>query len=510
MKKVIFTLLAGLMVSAQMFAVTAKEVCGEYDGNLNIAGVVYENKAVYLLPGVTEGSITFVLPDFKYNAGKLGNIVLPNIPMDANGQLSLTDATLYIDSISERATINVLNGLEDGGEVYNSIVTAKDIQVLLSIAAPSLPEPIFVLFAGVAANKNYAIVNGGFEGEWTNNEPEGWHSFGSATGMMKDFVIENTYQFVSSSDVRPGSTGKQSALLSSNMLFGVKANGNCTNGQINAGSMTADDAAANYNFSDPSNDGFNTPFHGRPDSVVFWAKYVPADRDAANEVNKARLNVVLTTDARYQDPEGEGEFAKAKVAAATVDYAATPDLGWQRLSVPFTYEKDRQPAYILTTFSTNMLPGGGSSYSTGSSLSKVNVLDSVYLDDVELVYNNRLTTLVRGTESLSFNGSAYVVDEDYCDSCDLYSAEADGVSAQVFFAFDAVRKSVFVYVIADDFAQSGAYSLYRVAFKDSASTEAVDEISGVQTPKSEKVFRNGQLLLRCGDTWFDVTGKRLQ
>ena len=44
MKKVIFTLLAGLMVSAQMFAVTAKEVCGEYDGNLNIAGVVYENK----------------------------------------------------------------------------------------------------------------------------------------------------------------------------------------------------------------------------------------------------------------------------------------------------------------------------------------------------------------------------------------------------------------------------------------------------------------------------------
>jgi hypothetical protein len=128
MKKVIFTLLAGLMVSAQMFAVTAKEVCGEYDGNLNIAGVVYENKAVYLLPGVTEGSITFVLPDFKYNAGKLGNIVLPNIPMDANGQLSLTDATLYIDSISERATINVLNGLEDGGEVYNSIVTAKDIQ----------------------------------------------------------------------------------------------------------------------------------------------------------------------------------------------------------------------------------------------------------------------------------------------------------------------------------------------------------------------------------------------
>ena len=141
MKKVFFTLLAGLLVSAQMWAVTAKEVCGEYDGILNIAGLVYPNKAVYLLPGVAEGSVTFVLPDFKYNAGKLGNIVVPNIPVDANGQLTLTDATLYIDSIAERATINILNGLEDEGVVYNSFVTEKDIQVLLSIAAPSLPEP---------------------------------------------------------------------------------------------------------------------------------------------------------------------------------------------------------------------------------------------------------------------------------------------------------------------------------------------------------------------------------
>ena len=85
------------------------------------------------------------------------------------------------------------------------------------------------------------------------------------------FVKEKTFQFVPSMDIRPGSNGQQSALLSSSMLLGVAANGNCTNGQINAGSSTAQEASKNYNFSDPMNEGFNTPFHGRPDSIIFWS-----------------------------------------------------------------------------------------------------------------------------------------------------------------------------------------------------------------------------------------------
>ena len=282
MRRIFTILFAGLMVSAQVWAVDAKDVCGQFDGDLNIAGSAYPNKTVYLLPGTVDKTVTFVLPDFKYNAGKLGNIVLPNIPMDEKGMLTLENSTLYLDSISERATITILNGIEDGGIVYNSIISETDAQVILSIGAPSLPEAILVLFQGKAAtNKNYAIVNGGFEGEWTDGEPAGWHSFNSATGLMVDF-IKGTNQFIQSTDVRPGSTGTHSALVSSTMALSAKANGNCTNGQINAGSTTADDPANNYNFSDPANEGFNTPFQGRPDSVVFWAKYMPADRDAAN------------------------------------------------------------------------------------------------------------------------------------------------------------------------------------------------------------------------------------
>jgi len=115
MKKIFTTLVAGLMISAQMMAVAPKDVCGQFDGDLNIGGTPYPNRSVYLLPGVVENTVTFVLPDFTFGSGKLGNIVLPNIPMDANGQLTLENATLYLDSISERATITVVNGLEDGG-----------------------------------------------------------------------------------------------------------------------------------------------------------------------------------------------------------------------------------------------------------------------------------------------------------------------------------------------------------------------------------------------------------
>lgn len=519
MKKIFTTLVAGLMISAQMMAVSVKDVCGQFQGNLLIGGTPYPDKSVYLLPGVVDSTITFVLPDFMYNAGKLGNIVLPNIPMDANGQLTLDSATLYLDSISERATITVVNGLEDGGVTYNSNITADQAQVILCIAAQSLPQPIYVLFQGAALRtKNYALTNGGFEGDWTNSEPAGWHSFNSATGEFVDF-IKGTDQFVQSNIVRPGSKGAHSVMLSSKMALGAKANGNCTNGQINAGSSTADNASANYNFSDPTNDGFNTPFHGRPDSIVFWAKYQPADRNLSNAENKARVNAVITTNARYQDPESTTEHANAKIGNAALNYSAVEGFGWQRLSVPFEYEAakaEAQPAYILTTFSTNYTPGGGSSSSTGT-LTKVDVLDTIYLDDVEIIYNKELSAFSIDNAAQTFDKHIATVESNYCDDCAKFAAEGNGITSQTFIGFDAAHKCIFIYVIADDYAQSGSYNLYRVDFADS-NTEGINPIDtpdGIKTifgrsTKCEKMIINGQVLIRRGDAWYGVLGNRVK
>jgi len=431
--------------------------------------------------------------------------------------LTLEGATLYLPAISERATINVLNGLEDQGTVYNSIISNSDAMVLLSISAPSLLEPIYVLFSGKAVrSNNYVLPNGGFEGAWTNNEPAGWHSFATATGDLASMVQGNTYQFVQSTDVRPGTAGSHSVLVSSDMIAGQKANGNCTNGQINAGSMTPDAPKANYNFSDPKNTGFNTPFQGHPDSIVFWAKYMPADKNPNNEVNKARVSAIITTDARYQDPENpDSVYTDMKIAAAVMNYSATADMGWQRISVPFAYypnNLDKEPAYILTTFTTNQLPGGGSSYKAGGSiLNPIYVVDTVYMDDVELVYNKRLTTLVWGSEVLSLDGSKFAINTTYCDSCASFSGLTNGVSSQYFVAYDGAHKCAYVYVIADDFAQNGAYSIYRVEFTDSEGGYIQGiENTAVREGRFEKVLLNGQLFIRSNDAWYNAAGLRVK
>ncbi len=507
MKKLLTTIIAGLMVSAQVFAVTPKDVCGQFSGDLWIDWDQYPNRSIYLLPGTTDNTLTFVLPDFTFGNGKLGNIVLPNIAMDANGKLTLEETTIWLDSIRLRASIKMLNNYEDEGQIYNSIVSNTAAQVTLEIAEPqTLPMPIIVVFDGNAVrNNNYALNNGGFEGAWTNNEPQGWHSFGSADGLLASFVSANTYQFIQSNEVRPGSKGTNSALLSSNIIFGVKANGNCTNGRINAGSMTADDPANNYNYSDPESTDFNTPFNGRPDSIVFWTKYLPADRDAANAVNKARLNAVITTNARYQDPEPEAtDYSAVKIGNAEINYSATSDMSWQRLAVPFEYvaaNKDEEPAYILTTFTTNMIPGGGSSHDK--------VLDSVYIDDVELVYNNQLKAFTMDGVALTFANNEATVSRNYCDDCVKFGATSNGAAAKAFIAFDATLKCIHVYVIADDFAQTGEYNIYRVNFADTGEQSGVEEVLS-NGASFQKVIIDGQLYIRNGENWYTVMGNRVR
>lgn len=493
------------------------ELCGRYDGELVIDGTIYADKNVFVLPGTKDSTVTFVLPDFSYNGGKLGHIVIPNIDVTVYGQLLMEDRSLYLDTIAERANVTMINGLKEGKDTYYSVLSPSHAQVVLYIEAPSLPQGILVFFRGIAdREKNYHLTNGGFEGSWTDHEPMGWHSFGSAGGTMADFVKDNTHQFIPATDIRPGATGTQSALISSSLLLGVAANGNCTNGQINAGTSTAADATKNYNFSDPANSGFNTPFNGRPDSLVFWAKYLPADRNAKNEVNKARMSTIITTDARYQDPEDADCYADIKIATAVVNYAATPDMGWQRIAVPFIYFSaavDKKPAYVLTTFTTNMNPGGGSSYQTPQ---RTSVLDSLYLDDVEMIYNKQLRSFSIDEEQLAFTNHIAQVADTYCDDCALFQATGEGVSARAFIAFDNSHRCIYVYVIADDFSQSLSYSLYRVEFSDSGtddlnpiSTEGIDNAT-IPPARFEKVLLDGQLYIRCKERWYNALGARVR
>ncbi|MBO4454599.1 MAG: hypothetical protein J5761_06055 [Paludibacteraceae bacterium] len=490
MKRLFITVIA-CWLTAVVMAVSVNDVTGVFRGNLNIGGTPYSNKEVYILPGTENNTITFVLPDFKYNNAPLGDIVLVNIPMSASGQLTLENRQLYIRAIHERAVIDVINGLVDGNTTYNSIVSAGSAQVLLSIQAPSVAEPILVLFNGnKMTDKNYAITNGGFEGNWSNNEVNGWHSFASATGSLSSMVTAS--QFKQSSNVRPGATG-HSGLMTSSMTAGVKANGNCTNGQINAGSMTPDDASGNYNFSDPSNNSYNTPFAGQPDSIVFWTRYVPADRNPSNSVNKARMHTVVTTNARYQDPEAK-DYSAVKIADAAINYSTDAGMSWQRKSVAFNYTgvDVSKTAYVLITFTSNMTPGGGSTYSTGSLFNKTYYYDSVYIDDVEMIYNHALSSLTLDGAAVSFTNGQAVSSRVFSDSQYTIAANTNGKASKSFIGYDADNNRVHVYVVADNYSQAGAYSLYTLQMATPVlDTEYAYSASTCDNePYSDELFQN--------------------
>ena len=224
------------------------------------------------------------------------------------------------------------------------------------------------------------------------------------------------------------------------------------------------------------------------------------------------MSTIITTDARYQDPEDADSYGDVKLAAAVVNYAATPDMGWQRVSVPFIYypaAAQNQPAFILTTFTTNMVPGGGSTYQNAQ---RKNVCDSVYLDDVQMVYNKQLGAFAIDEEQLAFANHVAQVSDTYCDDCAQFAASANGVSAQTFIAFDEAHKCIYIYVIADDYAQSNAYSLYRVEFSDSQTgdlhpinPQGIDEAIDNRQSSNRKYIINGELYIRYGEMWFNAS-----
>ena len=362
------------------------------------------------------------------------------------------------------------------GAATNTLTCVVGEQVMVNIPASS------VVLSAQSVNANYAITNGGFEGSWSNNEPNGWHSFASATGDYASFVTSNTGQFQQSTDKRPGSAGSYSAQIQSKVTLGVKANGNVTNGRINAGSMTADDAEGNYAFSDPS--GNNTPFVGQPDSLVFWAKYIPGGGNVTDASNQARAHATLTTNARYQDPES-GNYSSARIADATANYYATSDKGWQRISVPFVYtSKDpSQIAYLLITFTTNKTPGGGNATKKSP--------DNVYIDDAEMIYNYRLTQLTIDGETISFSNGQATTNKMFSREYAV-KATANGKAAKTFIGYDDSTYRMYVYVVADNYSQAHAYTLYTIQMAEPIKdTEYAYSASTCDNaPYSDDLFKN--------------------
>lgn len=237
------------------------------------------------------------------------------------------------------------------------------------------------------------VTNSDFEA-WgsvsSGQEPNNWNSFLTAGGSLSWAASD---QCQSSTDIRPGSTGTKSAKIFSVSTFGVIANGNLTLGKINMGNASPS-STSNYNSSIVSDANFSEAITDSPDSLVFWAKFIPVNGSGSDS---ARVSAIMHDNYELRDPIDAG--STSHVVATAIRNFKTAN-GWMRMAVPFTYSgPSTNPQFLLLTFTTNKNPGGGSGN------------DELFIDDMTLVYNPTTAGISENTLALPIvaqNGELYI------------------------------------------------------------------------------------------------------
>ncbi len=393
MKKTLLSLALALLSSLSMSA-------NEYTDKLvvTVNGLSTQQNATISVVKNDDGTYNFNLKNFMLKAGEqtmgIGNIELKDLKA-AKGDKGDVVSTHQDIAITAGDDPNVSNWMGPQlGTIpldLKLLVNDKKLYTLIDIdMQKTLGQTIHVTFGD-----NYQLPNSGFEDFHTatlvspedpnttrnGDEPNAWHSFQSATGTQPWVWLAgggSSYLY-KSTEVRPGSTGKQSALLTSHNMIFVIANGTMTTGRLSAGSMTATDPSnhSQLDMSSTDKDGNGDPFYtlmnGTPDSIAVWVKFKQETPVADHPY--ASISAAITDGTYYQDPQEEGKTYNNVVATAKNAKIESKGFVWQRVTAPFVYtDNNVNGKAILITISTNADPGQGST-------------DSLYVDDISLIYN---------------------------------------------------------------------------------------------------------------------------
>ena len=407
---------------------TLSAMATDYKGNLTVS-INGEGSTQPATISIVENAGKYNLSILNFMLGEgesvlpVGNIVIENVTGAVAGNLT----TLYVNKNITIQKGNVAGIADDAwlgpmlGEVPVKMSSSFNTNGFLGVnididMVSTLGQVIKVTFENVGTH--FQMPNSDFE-TWStaNNAPKNWHGFESVTGKFSSTANKGV-KLRSSSNVRPGSTGKTSAVVTCTKVLTVIANGTMTNGRLAAGSMSAKDPAnhSETNLSstdkDANGDPFATPMYAKPDSVKFWMRFTQAQAQASNPY--AAFNAVITDGTYYQDPENKTYTNKVAVAAPNKADMTVGD--WRLVSCPFDYASyaanGAEAKAILLTVSTNATPGKGS-YSNG-------VADSVYVDDLEFVY-------LADIKSVSFKGATLDL-----TNTDIDIADDDVISASDF------------------------------------------------------------------------------
>lgn len=272
---------------------------------------------------------------------------------------------------------------------------------------------------GKSVNNLGQLPNSGFEtfhtatyDSYTSEEPNGWHTFMSASGSLASQVATITHTWASNEIRKNAETeNKQCVKVASapvKIKFGslerivASANGTITTGRLQAGSMTASDKAncAFLDFSLTNKDGNGDPYYAvlnnKPDAIKAWVKFKAGD---GNNNPTASISALLSNGKKIQDPEDSKLEDNIIARAINTNIASTN--AWQQIEIPFNYANTTTtPLGALVTISTCSVPSGGSKSETNP--------DIIYVDDIELVYNAEVKSItVKGVEATTANGTAY-------------------------------------------------------------------------------------------------------
>ena len=473
MKK-LFTSLTAVLMAVTAFATDYKDVLSvtiDSEATTPVETIISVDKN-------SDGTYNLGLKNFILYMGSdmmpIGSIFINNVEATDNNGVTTLKSSQYI---------NIENGDIDGIPLwYGPNLGAVPVNMTGALRGDKFYTVININFMGmnikvVFGNGGYQIPNSDFElfhtakyinykkDEFTSDEPNSWHSFMSASGMLASAVSINTHTYISD-DVRPGSTGNKSVKVVSAIVLGFQpANGTLTTGRLAAGGFTATDTK-NNSFLDMSKDdvdGNGDPFYtiinGQPDALKVWVKFKQGTLDDKNKDYKyATVSAVITDGTYYQDPEDK-EYTNV-VAKAQNAKIESNDFAWQEITVPFDYAtyatNNAETKAILVTLSTNAQPGVASKDAKNP--------DELYIDDFSLIYNSKLASLkVKGADVENFDKDTktYTLTSEGTIDAEDIEAVADGKGAYVTKQLENVDGGVVatITVTSNDLKETNVYTL---------------------------------------------------
>ena len=383
----------------------------------------------------TDGTSTVTIHNYAYEVygtkHYVGNIVLNGVKTSKVGNVTLFESAQSVD-ITEgdldtytwegpgysalcNGGVPVIFKAELRGDKLTAAFNLDTFQAIKRRIKATFGENRYTIGQILGSNFDAwhtATYTGGVpKKDYTSDEPDGWHSFMSATGKYSSTVRKNTYTY-KSDEVRPGVKGTSLKLTSgivSAIGINQPANGTITTGRLYANAIKANDTK-NNSTSDPSssdvdsnNDPFFSAISSRPDSIAVWVKY---NQGTLSESDKAKfpyatISAIINDGTKIQDPMDK-EYKTIVATAQNKEIAETGN-EWKRISVPFNYVSDNiDPKAILVTISTNAEPGVASS--------DENNPDVLYIDDLELIYNAQLSNVkIKGVD-FTFEPNKYYYD----------------------------------------------------------------------------------------------------